>query len=89
MIELSHHTQRARQNQITKTRDLIVATGGLNVIEDQVGVSHFVYYIAEELGCTVQKAREYMQICKMATIARHRIDALKQKNVAQKVDETT
>ena len=85
---MSHHTQRARQNQISRTRDLIVATGGLQIIEDQIGVSHFVYYIAEELGCTVAKAREYIQICKMSTIARHRIEALKQKNVAQKVDKT-
>ena len=54
-----------------------MATGGLDLIESQIGVSHFVYYIAEELGCTVKKAREYIQICKMATIARHRIQSLK------------
>lgn len=66
-----------------------MATGGLHLIESEVGVSHFVYYVAEEIGCTVEKAREYIQICKMGSIARGRIEALKNRNVEVHQTEKT
>lgn len=72
-----HHTQRARSSQITRVRDLIIEVGGLKLVEDEIGLSHFVYYVAEEIGCTASKAKEYIRICKMSTIARQRIQTIK------------
>lgn len=66
--------------QVQKVKDLIIACGGLHVIETQIGIQHFKYYVAGEVGCTPRKAEDYITLLKRSAIAKARIDEILGKN---------
>jgi len=52
---------------------LLVKYGGWNAITEGKNQRWFIYIVAEELDCTYNKAKEYVDILVNASIARARM----------------
>lgn len=70
---MSHHLQRGFKAQLEHTKQLIIQHGGLNFIEKELGLDHFIYFLADTLGCQPRKAKEYIYIVKRSTLAANRL----------------
>lgn len=71
-----HHTQTSRRSQMDQVKKEIVKLGGWIVLEKEIGILHFTYYIADLLNCTKGKAKEYIDQAVQGSLAKARIDKL-------------
>jgi len=72
-----HHTIKGREKQIMFVKDEIIRLGGYQKIDTELGIRHFTYYVADSIGCTFNKAREYIELVINSSIARARIEKWK------------
>jgi len=59
---------------IEKTKGILQGLGGIRKIHKDLGMHHLHFYVADQLDCTLGKAKEYVSMAIQGAIARAKIE---------------
>ena len=82
-----HTFQNRRRKQIEWVEQQIIRYGGYLEIGKKLGIRNFEVFVAKELGCSVLKAREYVQLIIQAASVKAKMIRLDKKKKRKRVDK--